>query len=160
MGTVPQLRLRSWLMLHCGCCAAGFPQGSLWHGRSLPERVKVEWGQHSMVDATRALLRNALKDPLNQKFILLSEAGIPLYPPDVLYHQLITEDKSRLHACVTPTVRCLHNLLLLHALYRVHLSCGSSADAVMLWCSSMTWYGMPCAGSGRHAACRLCGGSC
>ena len=57
-----------------------------------------------MVDATRALVRNALENPLNQKFILLSEAGVPLYPPNIMYHQLIIETKSRVMACVTPTV--------------------------------------------------------
>ena len=76
----------------------------MWHGRNIPERVLVEWGKHTMVDATRALLRNALADPLNQKFMLLSEAGVPLYSPQVVYHQLMTEAKSRLMACVTPTV--------------------------------------------------------
>lgn len=110
---------RSLARLHAACLpamwsilagAAGFPPDSIWHGLNIPERVKVEWGRHSMVDATRALLRNALENPLNQKFILLSEAGIPLYPPGVMYHQLITESKSRLMACVTPTVRacCAH----------------------------------------------------
>ena len=77
---------------------------SLWHGHDIPERVKVEWGSHAMVDATRALLRNALENPLNQKFMLLSEAGIPLYPPSVVYHQLVTETKSRIMACNTATV--------------------------------------------------------
>ena len=32
---------------------AGYPPGSLFHGRELPrqERVVTEWGQHSLVDA-------------------------------------------------------------------------------------------------------------
>ena len=86
----------------------------MWRGRDIPERVRVEWGKHSMVDATRALMRNGLEDPLNQKFMLLSEAGIPLYPPHVLYHQLITETKSRLMGCVTPTVCLAFACLLMH----------------------------------------------
>ena len=30
---------------------------------------------------SQALMRAALADPLNQKFVLMSESGIPLYPP-------------------------------------------------------------------------------
>ena len=49
--------------------------------------------------AARNLLGAALRDPLNQKFILLSESGLPLYPPTTTYLQLMQEDKSRLDSC-------------------------------------------------------------
>ncbi|KAK6152170.1 hypothetical protein DH2020_014805 [Rehmannia glutinosa] len=39
---------------------------------------KVVWGKISMVDAERRLLGNALKDPENQHFVLLSDSCIPL----------------------------------------------------------------------------------
>ena len=78
---------------------AGFPEGSLFHGRDISERVHVRWGTFALVEATRALMRAGLDDPLNQKFVLLSEAGIPLYPPDLLYVQLMSEDKSRIDSC-------------------------------------------------------------
>ena len=45
------------------------------------------------------MLRVALEDPLNQRFLLVSEVCIPLYPPTVMYAQLMGEDKSRLNAC-------------------------------------------------------------
>ena len=35
--------------------------------------VQVVWGRISMVDAERRLLANALRDPANQQFVLLSE---------------------------------------------------------------------------------------
>ena len=38
---------------------AGYPNDSIWFGRDIKERVLVEWGRHSLVDATRALLRKA-----------------------------------------------------------------------------------------------------
>ena len=79
--------------------SAGFPEGSLFHGRDISERVHVRWGTFALVEATRALMRAGLDDPLNQKFVLLSEAGIPLYPPDLLYVQLMSEDKSRIDSC-------------------------------------------------------------
>lgn len=64
----------------------------------------MKWGTFALVEATRALMRAALEDPLNQKFVLLSEAGIPLYPPDTFYMQLMSETKSRINSCVIPGV--------------------------------------------------------
>ena len=40
--------------------AAGYPNDSMWHGLDIEERVRVEWGRHSLVDATKALLRKVL----------------------------------------------------------------------------------------------------
>jgi hypothetical protein len=41
--------------------------------RQLKNSVQVEWGEASMVEAERLLLAEALQDPLNQRFILLSD---------------------------------------------------------------------------------------
>ena len=41
----------------------------------------------------------ALEEPLNQRFVLLSESDIPLYPPAVVWLQFMSERKSRIHAC-------------------------------------------------------------
>lgn len=35
--------------------------------------LQVVWGRISMVDAERRLLANALRDPSNQQFVLLSD---------------------------------------------------------------------------------------
>lgn len=44
------------------------------------ERVHdTEWGYFSLVEATLALLKHALQDPSNEKFILLSDSHLPLY---------------------------------------------------------------------------------
>lgn len=63
------------------------------------------WGTHSLTVAIRALLKQALQEPLNQRFALMSEWDIPLYPPSVLYVQLMSEERSRIKACPTPLVR-------------------------------------------------------
>ena len=63
--------------------------------------LQVKWGEHSMVEALRALLRGALKDPLNQRFQLLCEYSLPLQSPLLVYQQFIKEPKSRLNACNT-----------------------------------------------------------
>jgi len=52
----------------------------------------------------------ALEEPLNQRFVLLSESDIPLYPPAVVWLQLMSEQKSRIHACndhFVSTIFCL-----------------------------------------------------
>ncbi|KAK9792478.1 hypothetical protein WJX73_003670 [Symbiochloris irregularis] len=77
----------------------GFANDSVWHGRDIAERVLINWGQHTMIDAARSLIKHALENPLNQKFMLVSESDIPLYSPQVMYQQLMTETKSRLNAC-------------------------------------------------------------
>jgi hypothetical protein len=91
---------------HCGSVAlAGFPDGSLFYGHDITERVHVEWGTFSLVAAFKALLRSALQDPLNLKFLLISESGIPLYPPELMWVQLMIEEKSRINACKEGKVR-------------------------------------------------------
>jgi hypothetical protein len=41
----------------------------------------------------------ALQQPLNERFVLLSEACIPLYPATLVWAQLMTQFRSRIHAC-------------------------------------------------------------
>lgn len=50
------------------------PVDSLFAGREVGGRQATVWGNHSLVDAERALLQEALRDPLNQRFALLSGA--------------------------------------------------------------------------------------
>ncbi len=57
------------------------------------------WGEHSTTEAVRNVLKQAILDPLNQRFVLLSESCIPLYPPVTVYQQLMTGSKSRINAC-------------------------------------------------------------
>jgi hypothetical protein len=50
----------------------------------------------------RRMLKAALRDPGNQRFILLSESCIPLYSPLIVYQQLMHEKRSRISACAVP----------------------------------------------------------
>ena len=61
--------------------------------------MHVDWGTFSLVAALKELITAALKDPLNQKFMLLSESGIPLYPGEAMWVELMVEEKSRINAC-------------------------------------------------------------
>ncbi|XP_028079762.1 glycosyltransferase BC10-like [Camellia sinensis] len=55
---------------------------------------KVVWGKISMVDAERRLLANALKDPDNQHFVLLSDSCVPLHHFDYVYNYLMYTNVS------------------------------------------------------------------
>ncbi|KAF8400205.1 hypothetical protein HHK36_013501 [Tetracentron sinense] len=55
---------------------------------------KVNWGKISMVDAERRLLANALEDPDNQHFVLLSDSCVPLHSFDYVYNYLMDTNIS------------------------------------------------------------------
>eukprot|EP01025_Chloroclados_australasicus_P018726 TRINITY_DN1995_c0_g2_i3.p1 TRINITY_DN1995_c0_g2~~TRINITY_DN1995_c0_g2_i3.p1 ORF type:complete len:915 (-),score=66.80 TRINITY_DN1995_c0_g2_i3:1189-3741(-) len=78
-----------------------FPKGSLFEGRELLSRVNTSraFAQHAMVEAEITLLREALRDKYNQKFVLLSENCVPLRTPEVVWAQLMSESLSRVDAC-------------------------------------------------------------
>lgn len=64
-----------------------------FQGRRIPSEV-VKWGTFSMIEAERRLLANALLDFSNQRFILLSEACIPLFNFSTVYSYLMNSTKS------------------------------------------------------------------
>ena len=61
--------------------------------------TQVQWGEFSMVLAMRLLLRTALLNPMNQRFMYACEKTLPLYPASLVYQQLMGEGKSRVNAC-------------------------------------------------------------
>ncbi len=61
----------------------------------IPEHIDTCWGCFSSVEANILMLKEALKDPLNKKFILISESCIPIVSFDTLYSELMKDDKSR-----------------------------------------------------------------
>lgn len=62
--------------------------------RQLEDSIQVVWGEASMIQAERLLLTEALKDPLNERFFLLSDSCIPLYSFDYVYNYVMTSQKS------------------------------------------------------------------
>ncbi|WJX09913.1 hypothetical protein P8452_00694 [Trifolium repens] len=54
----------------------------------------VSWGKISMVEAERRLLANALLDPDNQHFVLLSDSCIPVRRFDFVYNYLLLTSVS------------------------------------------------------------------
>ncbi|KAM0036675.1 putative glycosyl transferase, family 14 [Helianthus debilis subsp. tardiflorus] len=55
---------------------------------------KVDWGKISMIDAEKRLLANALKDPDNRHFVLLSDSCVPLRSFEFVYSYLMYTDLS------------------------------------------------------------------
>ena len=51
------------------------------------------------MEAERRLLIAALVNAANQRFVLLSESCVPLFPPATVWLQLMHEARSRLNAC-------------------------------------------------------------
>lgn len=63
---------------------------------------KVVWGKISMVEAEKRLLANALIDPDNQQFVLLSDSCIPVHNFDYVYNYLIFTNVSFLDCFIDP----------------------------------------------------------
>ncbi|XP_071695449.1 glycosyltransferase BC10-like [Rutidosis leptorrhynchoides] len=73
------------------------PQDSVFFGRRIPSKT-VEWGKVSMIEAERRLLANALLDFSNQRFVLLSEACIPLFNFSTIYAYLINSNHNNVES--------------------------------------------------------------
>lgn len=50
--------------------------------------IDTGWGYYSLVQATCILLKEALKDPDNKRFILISDSHIPLYSMKTMHQKL------------------------------------------------------------------------
>ncbi|XP_076902761.1 glycosyltransferase BC10-like [Bidens hawaiensis] len=70
-----------------------FPQDSVFYGTRITSQP-VYWGDISMIDAERRMLANALLDPLNQRFVLLSDSCIPLFNFTTTYNYLVNSNLS------------------------------------------------------------------
>lgn len=71
----------------------------LWRDKVIKNRIATKWGTHLLAEATRNLLWEAYQDPLNERFVLLSESDVPLYDPLTTYQQLMAVNKSIINAC-------------------------------------------------------------
>ncbi|KAL6567532.1 hypothetical protein OROGR_001200 [Orobanche gracilis] len=57
-------------------------RSAFFFNRQLNNSIKVAWGEASMIEAERVLFEEALQDPANQRFILLSDSYIYKYLMD------------------------------------------------------------------------------
>ncbi|GKV01981.1 hypothetical protein SLEP1_g14477 [Rubroshorea leprosula] len=65
-----------------------------FYDRQLTNSIEVAWGESSMIEAERLLLGAALKDPENQRFVLLSDSCVPLYNFSYIYKYLMASQRS------------------------------------------------------------------
>lgn len=59
----------------------------------------MQWGGHSIAEAERHLIIAALAHPDNQRFTILSETCMFLYPPAVVWLESFRDSRSRINAC-------------------------------------------------------------
>jgi hypothetical protein len=60
----------------------------------IPDKIDTQWADISLVRATLLLFKEALKDPDNEYFILLSDKCIPIYNLDFIYDMICTSSYS------------------------------------------------------------------
>ncbi len=68
-------------------------KGSFFHSAVIPHTEETSWA--NTMKAQIALLREALKDPSNIKFVFSSESTIPLTTFDEMYNRLISNHQSQ-----------------------------------------------------------------
>ncbi|GER47972.1 Core-2/I-branching beta-1,6-N-acetylglucosaminyltransferase family protein [Striga asiatica] len=62
--------------------------------RQINDSIQVDWGEASMIEAERILLRHALMDPSNTRFLFLSDSCIPLYNFSYTYDYIMSASTS------------------------------------------------------------------
>ncbi|WJX45708.1 hypothetical protein P8452_32569 [Trifolium repens] len=62
----------------------------------------VSWGSFAMIEAERRLLANALLDPDNQHFVLLSDSCIPIRRFEFVYKYLLITNVSFIECYIDP----------------------------------------------------------
>jgi hypothetical protein len=65
--------------------------------KHIPEHIDTCWGCPNLVEANILMMKEALKDPLNKKFILVSNSCIPVVSFDKFYNEVMKDDNSRIN---------------------------------------------------------------
>ncbi|XP_031384430.1 glycosyltransferase BC10 isoform X1 [Punica granatum] len=65
-----------------------------FYNRQINDSIQVDWGGATMIEAERILLTYALQDPLNKRFVFLSDSCIPLYNFSYTYDYIMSTSTS------------------------------------------------------------------
>ncbi|AQK92748.1 Core-2/I-branching beta-16-N-acetylglucosaminyltransferase family protein [Zea mays] len=65
-----------------------------FYNRQVNDSIQVDWGEASMITAERILLSHALKDPLNDRFVFVSDSCVPLYNFSYTYDYIMSSSTS------------------------------------------------------------------
>ena len=91
------------LLRRIGSSWGNFHKGLLVTSAFLMNVVQeVFWGRLSVFAAERRLLANALLDPANERFVLISESCIPITSLPVAYKYFMETDESFVHSFYDP----------------------------------------------------------
>ena len=66
-------------------------------GKQIPEHIETCWGCSNLVEANILMMKEALKDSMNTKFILVSDSCIPIVSFNTFYSEVMKDDKSRIN---------------------------------------------------------------
>jgi len=65
--------------------------------KHIPEHIETCWGCPSLVEANILMIKEALKDPMNKKFILVSDSCIPIVSFNTFYKEIMKDDTNRIN---------------------------------------------------------------
>ena len=65
--------------------------------KHIPEHIETCWGCPNLVEANILMMKEALKDPMNKKFILVSDSCIPIVSFNKFYNEIMKDDKNRIN---------------------------------------------------------------
>ncbi|GJM94738.1 hypothetical protein PR202_ga11412 [Eleusine coracana subsp. coracana] len=81
-------------------------RSQFFYNRQVNNSVQVDWGESSMIVAERVLLSHALKDPLNERFVFVSDSCVPLYNFNYTYDYIMSSSTS-----FVDRYKCLNTVL-------------------------------------------------
>ncbi|TYJ28302.1 hypothetical protein E1A91_A07G249700v1 [Gossypium mustelinum] len=64
------------------------------HWGAYVDITMVDWGEATMIEAERILLRHALTDPYNERFVFVSDSCIPIYNFSYTYDYIMSTSTS------------------------------------------------------------------
>lgn len=73
---------------------ASTTKSAYFFNRQVSNSVQVDWGESSMIEAERILLRSALTDLSNERFVFVSDSCIPLYNFSYTYNYVMSSSTS------------------------------------------------------------------
>ena len=80
-------------------------------GKQIPEHIETCWGCANLVEANILMMKEALKDPLNKKFILVSDSCIPIVSFNTFYSEVMKDNKSRIGLISNNTIDRYDNII-------------------------------------------------
>ncbi|KAE8691632.1 Core-2/I-branching beta-1,6-N-acetylglucosaminyltransferase family protein isoform 2 [Hibiscus syriacus] len=72
----------------------GTTRSAVFLNRQANDSIQVDWGEATMIEAERILLRHALTDPYNERFVFVSDSCIPIYNFSYTYDYIMSTATS------------------------------------------------------------------